>query len=122
MKNSRPTFGNGKICYIEIPTEDSAKSAAFYQQVFNWSIRTGDDGSISFDDGVGEVSGAWISGRKAASEPGIMVSIMVDQLHTTIDLIQRHGGTVTKQEELEGGQKVALFNDPFGNLFSIYQP
>jgi predicted enzyme related to lactoylglutathione lyase len=29
-----PTLGNGKICYLEIPATDLARSAEFYQRVF----------------------------------------------------------------------------------------
>src|SRR5580700_6875917 len=47
-----PTFGNGKICYVEIPAESVDISAAFYERVFDWTIRTRADGSVSFDDGV----------------------------------------------------------------------
>jgi len=36
---NHPTFGNGKICYIEIPAIDIALSAAFYEKVFGWRIR-----------------------------------------------------------------------------------
>lgn len=52
-----PTLGNGKICYLEIPASDIDTSVRFYQAVFGWAVRTRDDGSIAFDDGVGEVSG-----------------------------------------------------------------
>ena len=58
-----PTMGNGKICYLEIPTSDVARSVSFYQKVFGWKTRTRGDGSIAFDDGVGEVSGTWVAGR-----------------------------------------------------------
>ena len=34
-----PTVKNGKICYIEIPAIDIARSAAFYANVFGWGIR-----------------------------------------------------------------------------------
>ncbi len=53
-----PTIGNGKICYIQMPAVDIARSAEFYRAVFGWKIRTRGDGSTAFDDGVGEVSGA----------------------------------------------------------------
>ena len=52
-----PTFANGKICYIEIPATDIARSAEFYGKVFGWHIRQRADGSAAFDDGAGEVSG-----------------------------------------------------------------
>ncbi|HEY9490063.1 MAG TPA: hypothetical protein VIQ51_17125 [Chryseosolibacter sp.] len=52
-----PAFGNGKVCYLEIPAVDINRSAAFYEHVFGWNIRMGGYGSMSFDDGVGAVSG-----------------------------------------------------------------
>jgi predicted enzyme related to lactoylglutathione lyase len=42
--------GNGKICYIEMPATDIARSAEFYEQGFGWNIRQRDNGSIAFDD------------------------------------------------------------------------
>jgi uncharacterized protein len=58
-----PTLGHAKICYLEIPANDIRESAGFYEQVFGWKIRRRGDGSIAFDDGVGEVSGTWVTGR-----------------------------------------------------------
>jgi uncharacterized protein len=52
-----PKYGNGKICYIELPAVDVALSANFYAKVFGWNIRTRGDGSVAFDDGGREVSG-----------------------------------------------------------------
>ena len=54
-----PTLGNGKICYLEIPSRDIEESAAFYHSVFQWQIRTRGNGTVAFDDGVGQVSGTW---------------------------------------------------------------
>ncbi len=34
-----PTFANGKICYLEIPATDIARSAEFYRSAFGWNIR-----------------------------------------------------------------------------------
>ena len=67
-----PTIGNGKICYLEIPATDIAVSANFYKQVFAWNIRTRGDGATAFDDGVGEVSGAWVLNREPSGEPGVL--------------------------------------------------
>ncbi len=53
-----PTMANGKICYIELPATDIARSADFYKQVFAWNVRKRGDGSTAFDDTTGEVSGA----------------------------------------------------------------
>ena len=60
MDDKKPTRGNGKICYLEIPASDIEASAAFYSQSFGWKIRRDGGGSLAFDDGVGEVSGMWV--------------------------------------------------------------
>src|SRR5436309_3087957 len=91
-----PTFGNGKICYIDFPTTDVAQSADFYGAVFGWPIRTRGDGSTAFDDGVGQVSGTWTLGRPPASTPGILVYIMVDSLAATLDAVVLHGGDIVQ--------------------------
>ena len=32
--DKQPTYGNGKICFIEMPALDVSQSAAFYHEVF----------------------------------------------------------------------------------------
>jgi hypothetical protein len=69
-----PPLANGKICYIEIPATDIARSAAFYTAVFGWQLRTRGGGSTAFDDTVGQVSGTWVLGRPPAGNPGLLHS------------------------------------------------
>ncbi|MBZ5628844.1 MAG: VOC family protein [Acidobacteriia bacterium] len=82
-----PTYGNGKICYIEIPATDIARSADFYKKVFGWNVRQRGDGSTAFDDAVGEVSGSWVLGRPPATRPGLLVYVMVDSVAATVDVV-----------------------------------
>ena len=123
MENkSGPTFGNGKICYLEIPARNIEESARFYQEVFGWRIRKDNSGNTSFDDGVGEVSGMWVLSRKPSTEPGLLVSIMVDDLTRTMSLVLRHGGKNEGDSMgLSAGEKIARFSDPTGNIFCLYQ-
>jgi predicted enzyme related to lactoylglutathione lyase len=116
-----PTYGNGKICYIEIPALDVARSADFYECVFGWQVRRRDDGSTGFDDGVGEVSGTWVLGRPPATTPGLMVSVMVDDAAATLDLIVENGGVVVQPIGAEAPEITAHFSDPAGNVLGIYQ-
>jgi uncharacterized protein len=116
-----PTFGNGKICYIEIPATDIASSADFYQRVFGWKIRTNQDGDASFDDGVGEVSGRWVVGRPAHSAPGLMVHVMVDNAAATLEAIVASGGQVVQPIGADAPEITAKFLDPAGNLVGLYQ-
>jgi predicted enzyme related to lactoylglutathione lyase len=69
--NLSDEFANGKICYMEIPATDIARSADFYKRAFGWNIRCRGDGSTALDDTVGEVSGYWVLGRPPASAPGL---------------------------------------------------
>jgi predicted enzyme related to lactoylglutathione lyase len=116
-----PTFGNGKICYIEIPATDIARSADFYECVFGWTIRTNKDGKTSFDDGVGEVSGTWVLGRPPDSTPGLMVYVMVDDAAVTIDLIVENGGEIVQPIGADTPEITARFRDPAGNVIGIYE-
>jgi len=121
MENKQPTYGNGKICYLEIPAADIDISASFYKDVFGWHLRKRGDGNIAFDDGVGEVSGTWVLGRKPLSEPGIIISIMVDDAKATVDAIVAHGGIITQELGKDAPEITAHFSDPAGNILGIYQ-
>ena len=116
-----PTFANGKICYIEIPSTDIARSSAFYKQVFGWNVRTRGDGSIAFDDGVGEVSGTWVLGRPPSGTPGLLFYIMVDNVAATLNAIVANGGEIVQPIGADAPEITARFRDPSGNVIGLYQ-
>src|SRR5215471_4727063 len=116
-----PTRANGKICYIEIPASDIARSADFYSRVFGWNIRKRGDGSTAFDDTVGQVSGAWVLGRPPATAPGLLVYIMVDSVAATIDLVVASGGEIVQPIGADAPEITARFRDPAGNVIGLYQ-
>lgn len=116
-----PTRGNGKICYIEIPAGDIARSADFYKNVFGWNIRQRRDGATAFDDGVNEVSGAWVVGRPPASTPGLLVYIMVDSVAATVETIVANGGEIVQPVGADAPEITARFRDPGGNVIGLYQ-
>src|SRR4051794_2613056 len=91
-----PTYANGKICYIEIPAIDIPQSVAFYQSVFGWEVRQRGDGATAFDDGVGQVSGTWVTGRPSSEKPGLLIYIMVDDINVTIEAIRAKGGEIVQ--------------------------
>ena len=122
MKNTTsPILANGKICYVELPAVDVEKSSLFYAKVFGWNIRTGSDGRLAFDDGIGEVSGTWVTGRQAATEQGLLLSIMVDNVDDTVKLLESLGSSIVNKINIGGDQFIAWFTDPAGNVLGIYQ-
>jgi len=116
-----PTLGNGKICYVEIPATDVARSSAFYQKVFGWNVRKRGDGKLAFDDGVGEVSGTWVTGRKPMTEVGLLIYIMVDDAAATIESVKANGGKIVQAIGADHPEMTARFMDPGGNILGIYQ-
>jgi hypothetical protein len=116
-----PTYGNGKICYIELPATDIARSAEFYNKVFGWNMRKRGDGATAFDDVVGEVSGSFVLGRPPAPAPGLLVYIMVDDAESTLNLITGNGGVVVQAIGADAPEITARFKDPGGNVIGLYQ-
>jgi predicted enzyme related to lactoylglutathione lyase len=122
MNNTdHPTYGNGKICYIEIPATDIKRSSTFYKEVFGWNIRRRSDGPLAFDDGVGEVSGTWVLGRKAMNEAGLLVYVMVDSVAATIDKVIANGGKIVQPIGMDAPEITARLSDPAGNIIGLYQ-
>ena len=118
---SHPTLRNGKICYIEMPALDIETSSRFYKTVIGWQTRKRGDGSIAFDDSVGEVSGTWVKGRKPMTEVGLLFYIMVDDVATTIDSVVSNGGKLVQPIGADAPEITARFSDPAGNIIGLYQ-
>ena len=116
-----PTFSNGKICYIEMPATDIARSADFYGKVFGWKIRQRGDGSTAFDDGVGEVSGTWVLRRPPSAQPGLLIYIMVDSVADAIEAVVANGGEIVQPIGADAPEITARFRDPGGNVVGLYQ-
>lgn len=116
-----PTLANGKICYIEIPANNIARSADFYGRVFGWNIRQRGDGHTAFDDATGEVSGTWVVGRPPAMAPGVLVYVMVDSVAATLDAIVAAGGEIVQPIGKDAPEITARFRDPGGNVIGLYQ-
>jgi predicted enzyme related to lactoylglutathione lyase len=117
-----PTTANGKICYIEMPATDIARSAEFYQKMFGWNIRKRGDGNVAFDDSVGEVSGSFVLGRPPSSgKPGLLLYVMVDSVAATLDAIVAGGGKIVQPIGADAPEITARFSDPAGNVIGLYQ-
>jgi len=116
-----PSPTDGKICYLEIPATDVARSADFYRQSFGWEVRTRGDGQIAFDDRAHAVSGTWVLGRKSASEPGLLIYIMVDSVAETLERVVAHGGAIVQPIGGDAPEITARFSDLAGNIIGLYQ-
>jgi|SRR5450432_73610 len=119
--NEQPKYGNGKICYLEIPSRDIDESSSFYHTVFDWKVRRRDDGTSGFDDGVNEVSGTWRTDRIPTPGIGILIHIMVDDIEVTIQKIIELGGMIVQPVGRDAPEITAWFQDLSGNVLGLYQ-
>jgi uncharacterized protein len=121
MAEKSPTYGNGKICYLEIPATDINISSTFYTNVFGWKTRRRSDGHLAFDDAVNEVSGSWVTGREPSTEAGLLIYIMVSKIEETIQAITANGGRIVQPPGIDAPEITARFMDPAGNILGLYQ-
>jgi uncharacterized protein len=121
MVDDQPKFRTGKLCYIEIPATDIARSAGFYRQAFGWNLRTRGDGATAFDDTVNEVSGTFVLGRPPAKEPGFLIYIMVADAEAAMEAVVGAGGEIVTTPDPAAPEIFAWFRDPGGNTLGIYQ-
>jgi uncharacterized protein len=113
-------FVSGQVGYIEIPAKDIQRSADFYAKVFGWRITRRQDGSTAFEDTTGALRGTWVVERPPATEIGLLVFILVDNVAATLDAIIREGGDVVRSIG-EQTPEVGRFHDPAGNVFGLFQ-
>jgi predicted enzyme related to lactoylglutathione lyase len=112
-----------RLCYLEIPALDAHQSANFYEQVFGWDIRGRDTGRPGFAYPSADVTGAWVTGRAISREPGLLPYIWVDHIDDTVSRITSQGGEIVEAPHLmsPGGEWIARFRDPAGNVIGLYQ-
>lgn len=113
-----------RLCYWEVPSGDVNQSANFYERVFGWNIRHRGTPRPRFDDATGDVSGAFVAGRSAAGEAGLLPYIWVDDIDATMARAVEQGGAVVEPvrcEDRAGRLWIAAFRDPAGNRIGLYQ-
>jgi predicted enzyme related to lactoylglutathione lyase len=113
-------FRVGGISYLRIPAQDPQRSAAFYEAVFGWTVRS-DREDPSFEDGSGHVIGHFVEELPVAGEAGVRPYIFVESIDVTLDKVVAEGGQVETAPYPEGDLWVATFRDPSGNMLGVWQ-
>lgn len=103
-----------------MPASDVPTSASFYQQAFGWDISRRGDGSTSFTDTVGQVSGSFVAGVPP-NHPGIVISIMVADMTASVAAVEAGGGVIVQPVGKDHPEITARFRDPAGNIMGLYQ-
>jgi predicted enzyme related to lactoylglutathione lyase len=132
-KERRTRMAKGTLNYLQVPAIDLDESATFYEEVFGWQInrspsvaQSSDEpqsGYVGFVDSSGQVGGEFVLGREPSREPGLLPSILVDSIDTTLDEVVKHGGEMVRPRTpiVEGTDWQAMFRDPAGNAMALFE-
>jgi predicted enzyme related to lactoylglutathione lyase len=113
-------FRRAGISYMRIPAKDPPASAAFYRDVFGWTVDTM-RANPSFEDGGGQVIGHFIPDAAVSGEAGVRPYVYVDSVDETLELVSARGGAPVEAPYAEGDLRVATFRDPAGNVIGLWQ-
>ena len=109
---------HGQIGYLQLPAQDVARSAAFYETVFGWSADLG-HGSFEAPGMIGQ----WTTERPPAPAGGPVVWICADDLQATLELAETSGGRVHGRPRLDNGERwLVELDDPAGNRIGVVAP
>ena len=112
-------FRPGDVSYLRIPAQEPALAGAFYEAVFGWHLREGND--TSFADASGHLIGHFLPDHEVAGEAGIRPYIYVESVDETVARLTQRGGAILTAPYREGDLIVATFRDPMGNVLGIWQ-
>lgn len=118
-------MAHGKICHVELPSQDLDASRDFYERVFGWTFESvpGFDGYLLFRT-PGGLGGAIAGGQDAepASKVGPIVYLETVDIDRTLEQIESLGGVTlrpkTKISDAFGYE--ALFLDNVGNRLGLW--
>jgi len=60
-------------------------------------------------------------GRGPATQPGLLIYIMVDSVAATLDAVVANGGRMVQPVGMDAPEITARFSDPAGNVLGLYQ-
>ena len=106
---------HGQIGYVQLPAIDVAKSAAFYEAVFGWSV---EPGSASFE--APGMIGQWTSAPAPTPTGGPVLWLCADDLGQTLERVASNGGKVRGRPQLDNGERwLAEVDDPAGTRIGV---
>jgi predicted enzyme related to lactoylglutathione lyase len=89
------------ISYLRVPAKDPQTSAAFYRDVFGWTVDAARP-DPSFEDGSGHVIGHLVPDAAVSGEAGVRPYVYVESVDDTLRRVSDHGGEAVEAPYAEG--------------------
>jgi hypothetical protein len=106
-----------RIDYIEFPTDDAARSKAFYAQAFGWKFEDYGPTYTSFHDG--RLAGGFAADKNARPAKPLVVIYAAD-LEGAQKAVEQAGGTIAQPIFSFPGGRRFHFVDPSGNELAVW--
>jgi hypothetical protein len=114
------------VVFWELASHDQEKSVQFFREVFDWTIEFNERlGFYIIPDANIPAEGVegGIFTLKRAKLPFLTLYIQVEDIEEKAKLVVKAGGWIVEPpNELPGGSKICLFNEPTGVTFAMIQP
>jgi len=112
------------VVFWELGCHNAEASVVFFRDLFDWDIRQSANPILYHArsaDEEGGINGAVFTLQKAKL-PFLTVYVLVDDIEEKARLVEQRGGLIVEPpQEIPGGSRICLFNDPSGVTFAMLE-
>jgi predicted enzyme related to lactoylglutathione lyase len=125
--SERTSYAPGTPCWVDLATPDLDAAESFYRTLFGWEIPELPDSSEMGGYRRAKKDGRDVAGAmplmQEGQPPAWNTYVSVDDADAISRAIQENGGTmVAEPMEVSNYGRLALFTDPEGAFFGIWEP
>jgi predicted enzyme related to lactoylglutathione lyase len=115
------TMSLRNIVHIEIPAEDSAKAAQFYQALFGWKITRDEGMDYTMWEPVDGPGGGFSPLGENVHPGDVLIYVDSENIESDLDQVEKLGGKVLQLKcEIPGVGWFGIFKDPTGNTIALF--
>ena len=107
-----------RLNYVELPATDIAKSKAFYEKAFGWSLTAFGPSYAATTTGDTDIG---LDADKAEAPKAPLAIVETDNLEAALKSVTAAGGKITKPIFAFPGGRRFHFEDPSGNELAVWQ-
>src|SRR5580765_583471 len=126
-----PLPKEGTFVWTEIASNDADKCQAFYETIFGWKFKSGDNSNSGMDyreyttggdnpvGGLYQINPEWFGGNPPP--PHFMIYVAVDDVDKNAELAKELGGKVHKVLDVPNVGRMAIIEDPTGAMIATFK-
>jgi predicted enzyme related to lactoylglutathione lyase len=108
------------VVHFEIVAVDTERQAAFYRELFNWTV--GEGPIMEIEPGLGGPEPGPAGHIRAGDGPGVSLYVQVRDLAASLERAAALGASVVMEPvDLPNGPTIAAITDPEGNPLGLVQ-